>query len=164
MKHIQPYLNLLADSAFFMNSGRNINILEIGVARANSTKRILDALDKRTQTGRRGTGHLYSIDIDSLCARRVPEQLRKYWTFICGDSKEIPWDKEIDILFIDGDHSYEMAKSDFERFEKFLKPGGLIFMHDVLVERYGVKDFWEEITYPKVILPFTSGLGVVRKI
>jgi predicted O-methyltransferase YrrM len=37
---------------------------------------------------------------------------------------------EIDFLFIDGDHSYDAVKSDFDIWFPKLKGGGLIIMHD----------------------------------
>lgn len=39
--------------------------------------------------------------------------------------------EDIDLLFIDGDHSYEAVMRDFEDWSKFLKPGGIIALHDV---------------------------------
>ena len=39
-------------------------------------------------------------------------------------------DIKIEFLFIDGDHSYEGVKSDFELYSKILTPGGLIVIHD----------------------------------
>lgn len=39
-------------------------------------------------------------------------------------------DIQIDFLFIDGDHSYEGVKSDFELYSKLLSPKGIIVLHD----------------------------------
>lgn len=39
-------------------------------------------------------------------------------------------DIKIDFLFIDGDHSYEGVKSDFELYSKILTPSGIIMLHD----------------------------------
>lgn len=39
-------------------------------------------------------------------------------------------DIQIDFLFIDGDHSYEGVKSDFDLYSKILSPKGLIVLHD----------------------------------
>lgn len=36
----------------------------------------------------------------------------------------------IDVLFIDGDHSYEGAKSDWETYKDFLVEGSLVIFHD----------------------------------
>jgi len=41
------------------------------------------------------------------------------------------WSKAIDILFIDADHSYEATLSDFNNWIHFLKPGGIVVLHDV---------------------------------
>ena len=34
------------------------------------------------------------------------------------------------VIFIDGDHSYEQAKRDFENALRLLRPAGIVFMHD----------------------------------
>lgn len=53
----------------------------------------------------------------------------------------------IDVLFIDGDHSYEGAKRDFMRYGTFVRPGGIILLHDIATfrEEVGVPKLWEEI-------------------
>jgi len=167
MRHIANYLNLLRDIASHSVINSNIVILEIGVGRGHSTKALLGGLKEREE--RNGyVGELYSMDIED-CYRHVARkkefsETEKYWEFILGDSKELKWDKPIDILFIDGDHAYEGVKADFERYEPFVKKDGLILMHDVTFPRYGVKDLWKEIKYPKVILKLDSaGFGIVHK-
>lgn len=44
------------------------------------------------------------------------------------------WCSQIDLLWIDGDHSYEGVKSDFEKFSKFVKKDGLVIFHDSELE------------------------------
>jgi len=39
-------------------------------------------------------------------------------------------DIKIDVLFIDGDHSYEGVKLDFELYSKLMSPKGIILIHD----------------------------------
>jgi predicted O-methyltransferase YrrM len=63
----------------------------------------------------------------------------------------------IDFLFIDGDHSYEGVKRDFETYSPMVRPGGLIAFHDIVDDnetRYGVitggwaggvPKFWNEV-------------------
>ena len=41
------------------------------------------------------------------------------------------FDKKIDFLFIDGDHSYEGVKADVDAWFPKLKSGGIIVMHDI---------------------------------
>lgn len=40
-------------------------------------------------------------------------------------------DELIDFLFIDGDHSYEGAMTDFELYASLVRPGGIIAFHDI---------------------------------
>lgn len=50
-----------------------------------------------------------------------------------GDSSKIAldFDSKIDLLFLDGDHSYAGVKSDFDAWFPKLSKGGIILMHDV---------------------------------
>jgi predicted O-methyltransferase YrrM len=42
------------------------------------------------------------------------------------------WTRPLRLLWIDGDHSYQGAKSDFDCFARFLADGAIVAMHDVL--------------------------------
>lgn len=37
----------------------------------------------------------------------------------------------VDLLFVDGDHSYDGVRADFESYATLVRPGGLIAFHDV---------------------------------
>lgn len=56
---------------------------------------------------------------------------------------------KLDFLFIDGDHTYEGVKQDFQMYSKFVKNGGYIAFHDVVKHppetNCNVYDFWNEI-------------------
>lgn len=54
------------------------------------------------------------------------------WQLIVRDSHDVSenWKKEIDLLFIDGDHSYEGVARDFNNWFSFVRAGGIIFLHD----------------------------------
>jgi len=55
------------------------------------------------------------------------------------------FDKQlVDFLFIDGDHTYEGVKSDFEMYGKLVKKNGFIAFHDTIYAE-GVSRFWAEI-------------------
>jgi predicted O-methyltransferase YrrM len=43
-----------------------------------------------------------------------------------------PPPEPLELLFIDGDHSYEGAKADFERWRAFVRPGGHLLFHDAV--------------------------------
>jgi hypothetical protein len=57
---------------------------------------------------------------------------------------------KIDLLFIDGDHSYEGVKKDFDLYSKIVSPHGLILIHDtdssysetLIVSEDAKKDFY----------------------
>lgn len=56
---------------------------------------------------------------------------------------------KVDFLFIDGDHTYESVKKDFECYSSLVKRGGIIAFHDVVpgseLAVGGVPKFWKEI-------------------
>jgi len=52
--------------------------------------------------------------------------------------------RTIDMLFIDGDHSYEGVKMDYEMYSPLVTPGGLIGFHDIAYP-CGVTQFWQEL-------------------
>ena len=172
MRAILAYLGTLENTARYYSSDNDITILEIGVARGMSTRYMLKALWERNNNRKYGKGTLHSIDIENCynnvksgVAKLGGSQLLENWHFTHQDANTVVWDKLIDVLFIDGNHSYEGVKADYLKYEPFVKKGGLILMHDVTYPRYGVKDFWKEIPYAKAILNLNSpGLGVVNKI
>jgi predicted O-methyltransferase YrrM len=57
--------------------------------------------------------------------------------------------EKVDFLFIDGDHTYEGVKKDFESYSKLVKPGGIIAFHDIVKGNPSfvgeVHKFWNEV-------------------
>lgn len=55
----------------------------------------------------------------------------------------------LDFLFIDGDHSYEGVKRDFEMYSHLVRKGGIIALHDIAVhppeQHCNVNLFWDEL-------------------
>ncbi len=83
----------------------------------------------------------------------------------------------LDFLFIDGDHSYDGVRADFERYGRLVRPGGLIALHDVNDDfrtRHGVDSpsisgevprFWQELkqshqTEELIADPEQDGFGI----
>lgn len=74
-------------------------------------------------------------------------------------------DGSIDLLHIDGTHTYEAVKNDFVTWLPKMKKTGIILMHDIMVTRddFGVYRLWREITQRYTTMEFhhSYGLGVV---
>jgi predicted O-methyltransferase YrrM len=52
---------------------------------------------------------------------------------LVADSRKVaPPPEPLELLFIDGDHSYEGAKADFERWSAYVRPGGHLLLHDAV--------------------------------
>lgn len=71
----------------------------------------------------------------------------------------------VDLLHIDGCHSYPAVRHDFETWLPTLSDRGVLLLHDVCVRSgdFGVWRLWEEIKgrYPTFLFPYGYGLGVV---
>jgi cephalosporin hydroxylase len=65
-------------------------------------------------------------------------------------TKEIFNNEEIDFLFIDGDHTYNGVKQDYEIYGPLVRKGGIIAFHDIgKNEEGGVYNLWNEIKVTK---------------
>lgn len=79
---------------------------------------------------------------------------KTWFTLIEGDSRDPNTVAQVnnetfDFLFIDGDHNYEAAKSDFLNYGPLVADGGIIAFHDILPSPHwtGIDVFklWKEI-------------------
>ena len=117
-------------------------VIEIGRYKGGATLVIAAAMN--------GAGEFWSIDIGAKEVRLFPgkssqsfdEQLADLCkrfdlevNIIVGDSRTIEIDTgEVDLVFIDGDHSYDGVKNDFERFGKRVRVGGAVLFDDAFDE------------------------------
>ncbi|MBS4059944.1 MAG: class I SAM-dependent methyltransferase [Bacteroidetes bacterium] len=160
--------------------------VEIGAAMGKSACYIGMALKENRQ------GKLYSIDPHEQTDWNDTDQIDTYNSFIknihdfnLDDYVEIvrnfsnkvgpSWKLPIDIIFIDGDHSYEGVKRDWSLFSPMVSEFGLVVFHDTLWDirpdpRYaradmGVPRFVEELRsngYPVVTFDKNFGVSLVQ--
>jgi predicted O-methyltransferase YrrM len=163
--------------------------VEIGSARGKSTCYVGLALEENQK------GRLFAIDPHTLTkwndqdAVDTYEVLRKNLaSFGVGHRVEIireysheaagHWRTPIDLLFIDGDHSYEGVKRDWQLFTPHLREFGVVVFHDTIWEvgkvdeQYrrqdmGVPGFVDELRregYPVITLPNDCGMSIVQPV
>ena len=77
-------------------------------------------------------------------------------------------DESIDLLHIDGLHTYEAVQEDFNSWYPKVKPGGVVLFHDVMarIKDFGAWKFFQELeSSQEDIFKFDHGfgLGVLRK-
>ena len=124
-------------TAYLFGLVRRMNarkVIEIGRYKGGSTLTIAAAMngqgqfwsidlgEKEARLHQRGATRTFDDEIRDICARfKLPV------TLLVGDSRTIEVETgEVDLVFIDGDHSYEGVKNDFERFGRRVKVGGAV--------------------------------------
>lgn len=70
------------------------------------------------------------------------------------------WDKEIDLLHIDGLHDYQNCKNDCDTWAPLVKEDGVILFHDTVSNPDGAGLFFSQLEVPKVNFTNSFGLGV----
>lgn len=138
------------------------NILELGTRTGESTIALL-------QAAKEIDGFVTSIDIDSCndAKKKINEySLGEKWKFIQSDDLEINWKDKIDHLFIDTSHTYEQTLSELKKFGSFVRPGGIISLHDIISHKQ-VFEAIEEYLKIRNDLKFykffhNNGLGIIK--
>lgn len=108
-----------ATTAYLASSAPDVEVWTLDLPEDQG---FLHAQARQSQTVQQQTGHRY---------RRLPYADRV--TQLFGDSRYFdfsPWTAGIDLVLIDGGHTYEIVRSDSANALKMLAPGGVIIWDD----------------------------------
>ncbi|HEY2250372.1 MAG TPA: CmcI family methyltransferase, partial [Planctomycetaceae bacterium] len=107
----------------------------------------------------------WAADVSALVGDSHDQKIREQISGILqGD--------QLDLLFIDGDHTYEGVKADYQMYSEFVRPGGYIVFHDIVdshqhrEQNCRVAQFWNEIAGEKIEFNAHGewgGIGVVQR-
>lgn len=166
-----PGVGAIVEIGSFM--GRSTCFLALGSQRAH--REVVHAVDHFTGSPEHQAGancEIPAIVQDGTTFHEFEKNIAQagvgdYVRPIQASSREAAaaWDGPIRLLFIDGDHSYEASREDFEAWVPFVVPGGLIAFHDI-GHWPGVTQFYKELlaTDPNYTqLLGVAGLNVVIK-
>ena len=156
---------------------RPARVVELGVNRGGSFLALCDACARHgvaaevvgvdtwahdARPGKDERGALYE-ELRELLAREWPfaRLVRADFDTARGG---VP-DASVDLLHIDGCHTYEAVANDFARWRSALSPRGICLFHDIVVRErgFGVHQLWGELRdrWPSIEFGHSSGLGVL---
>lgn len=140
-------------------SGKNIKIIGIDTFEGSeSTPTMGDNVEMQSIS----SDYLYETYLKNI------EPLKDIITTIRGDSRVVYKqfaDQSIDVLFIDGDHSYEAVKKDIELWFPKVKIGGIISGHDYTeLYGYGVVKAVKELFFKNKIKTFKPFVWYLKKL
>ena len=138
------------------------NILELGSRDGVSTDAFLKGVEKRG-------GMVYSVDCDE--AWKDAWTGHPQWKFVHAFSNEqekilaagVP--KELDVVFLDTEHSYELTKKELNLWVPKLKPDGILMIHDTRQFpelRRAVEEYAKEHGLITEFKEESTGLGILR--
>jgi hypothetical protein len=151
-------------------------IVELGTHRGNSYCAFCQAIARLQLNAQAFAVDTWKGDIHMDSETGVLEDLRAYhdprfrefstllqMTF--DDAREMIENGSIDLLHIDGTHTYEAVKHDFENWKSTLSSRAVVLLHDICVRRdkYGVWRLWNELSarHPSFEFRHSFGLGVL---
>jgi predicted O-methyltransferase YrrM len=154
-------------------------VLEIGTARGGTWYCLSQVADQHATLNSvdlpgAGSGAQTELERELFATFGPPTQR---FHFVSGNSRdaatrqavdEILNGRELDLLFIDGDHSYDGVKSDFELYSRLVHKGGIVALHDIcaMPDQWGptaeVGLFWAELSHGRNTREIVDPQGTTR--
>jgi len=94
-------------------------------------------------------GKVFTVDINPTSG----EYISKNAECFIGDSVELSTQMpdKIELLFIDGGHTYEQVTADYETYQSKMRGGGLVLIDDIFSPTAGVMKFWKQLKHKNKI-------------
>ena len=114
-------------------------------------------------------GDIWCYTRRPCCAHRTPRRQERPGADCAvrqtSQAAAVTWKREIDFLYVDGDHRYEAVVSDIRAFVPFVRHGGLLAFHDYkLSGKEGVRRAVDELVAPHHARLFQAGSLVCFRI
>ena len=136
----------------FVTWATNATVIEIGVGSANSSSAWLY-----------GGATLWSVDHIPTPRAMLLAEMIPTWRYNIGDS--LYWEplalRNVDIVFIDSGHTYDLTLAELAAYAPHVAPGGKILLHDTITHPpvlAAIQAFAADYTND----PTGSGLGIIQ--
>lgn len=110
------------------------------------------------------SGHVYESVKENL-ERHFPDARARLLRMTFDEAAGQFADGSLDLVFVDGCHTLEAVRHDFETWLPKMSERGVMLFHDtrVMAENFGVWQFWAEVSgkFPSFEFPHDYGLGVL---
>jgi predicted O-methyltransferase YrrM len=167
---------LRPDVCVEIGSARGKSACYIAMALEENNRGKLYAIDPHTTTDWNDTQTVDSFSIIQRNLHFVGVSPRVELIRKLSPDAASSWNQKIDLLFVDGDHSYEGVRQDWELFRPHMSKFGVVAFHDTAWEvaavdenirrsDMGVPRLVDELRqegYPVITLPNDCGLSIVQ--
>ena len=156
---------------WFLKNQKNKSYLNIGIGNGGSfmvETFIQDECERSVAVDNTSYGKFTNIENIKYRINWLKDNTNKsidFYNMNSSDFFKLNTEK-FDMIFIDGDHSYDGVKTDFVNALKFINDGGHIVLHDIASQQCeGVMRFWNEIKNDRCVEFMhsnTCGIGMIK--
>jgi len=176
---MNEHLKLLYEIVVGANAQR---IVELGTRGGNSTCALVIGASETgghvvsvdhgkgtDRSGKIGEGPVWEFLAQTADFIRLELELEDFWTLVIKDDVKYAreYEGEIDLLFIDTNHSYDLTKKELATWGKKVVSGGFILLHDTVSfpgQNRAILEFIDEHPHSEYVEHKNcNGLGIIIK-
>lgn len=112
------------------------------------------------------SGLKYAIEIESKYRKNTEHIKATHYQEYSHLVKDKLQDNSLDVIFVDGDHTYGAVRNDFINYWPKLKAGGILLAHDFNYSRDHigvVMSILDVFTSQEITKPFRANIALIRK-